>query len=105
MKAMGGAAPSRSAVLAEIRRNRVRLRRYGVRRIGLFGSAARGQAGKGSDLDFIVDLERKTFDDYMGLKFCLEGIFHRKVDLVMAGSIKAPLRSAILREVRYAEGL
>ena len=92
-------------VLAEVRRNRASLRRYGVRRIGLFGSVARGQARKGSDLDFVVDLERKTFDDYMGLKFCLEGIFHRKVDLVMVGAIKAPLRDTILSEVRYVEGL
>lgn len=92
-------------VLAEVCRNRARLRRYGVKRIGLFGSAARGQARRGSDLDFVVDLERKTFDDYMGLKFCLEGIFRRRVDLVMVGAIKAPLRSTILREVRYVEGL
>lgn len=93
------------SVLAEVRRNRDRLRRFGVRRLGLFGSVARGRARRGSDLDFVVDLERKTFDDYMGLKFCLEGIFRRRVDLVMMGAIKTPLRAAILREVRYVEGL
>ena len=96
---------SAGGVLSEVRRNRARLEPYGVRRLGLFGSVARGQAHKGSNLDFIVDPERKTFDDYMGLKFCLEGIFHKKVDLVMVGAIKAPLRETILREVRYVEGL
>ncbi len=105
MRRNGGGAPSCSQVLAEVRRNRVRLRGFGVRRLGLFGSFARGRAREGSDLDFVVELERKTFDDYMGLKFCLEGMFHRKVDLVMTDAIKAPLRATILREARYVEGL
>ena len=97
-----GKNPTWSGVLGTLRGSRVQLRRYGVKRLGLFGSVARGGARKGSDLDFIVELERKTFDDYMGLKFFLEATFHRKVDLVMADAIKAPLRARILREVRYA---
>lgn len=101
--ATGKAAPSR--VMTTLRLNRSGLRRYGVKRLGLFGSAARGQARKGSDLDFVVELKRKTFDDYMGLKLYLEGLFHKSVDLVLLDAIKPALRSAILREVRYAEGL
>lgn len=97
-------APSRFDVLKELRRNRARLRRYGVRRLGLFGSVARGEGRAESDLDFVVELERKTFDDSMGLKFCLEDIFHRDVDLILADAIKAPLRKAILSEVVYVEG-
>jgi len=99
------AAASASSVLRKIRENRDQVRRYGVKRLGLFGSAARGEAGKRSDLDFLVEFERKTFDDYMGLKFYLEGLFRKKVDLVVAETIKARLRPAILREVTYAEGL
>lgn len=92
-------------VLSALRLHRDGLRRYGVRRLGLFGSAARGRARGGSDLDFIVDFERKTFDDYMGLKFYLEELFQKDVDLVLADAIKPALKSRILREVRYAQGL
>ncbi len=96
---------SAKRVLAELHLHRAGLRRYGVRRLGLFGSAARGLARACSDLDFVVDFERKTFDDYMGLKFYLEELFHKDVDLVVADAIKPALRSRILREVRYAQGL
>src|SRR5882724_2690409 len=42
--------------------------RYGVRHLGLFGSGARGTAREGSDLDFVVEFETKSFDSYMDLK-------------------------------------
>ena len=46
--------------------NRKTLRKYGVKRIGLFGSYVRGMATTGSDIDFLVELERLTFRDYIG---------------------------------------
>ena len=48
------------------------IRRYGVRSLGLFGSAARGTARPESDLDFVVEFDRKSFDAYMALKLFLE---------------------------------
>ena len=41
--------------------NRKTLQKYGVKRIGLFGSYVRGTATAGSDIDFLVELERLTF--------------------------------------------
>ena len=78
--------------------------RYGVRRIGLFGSCTRGEDRPDSDVDVLVELERKTFDNYMGLKFFLEDHLNRRVDLVIADSIKPRLRETILQEVEYAAG-
>ena len=46
----------------------------------------------------------KTFDNYMGLKFFLEDHLNRRVDLVIADSIKPRLRETILQEVEYAAG-
>jgi hypothetical protein len=40
--------------------------------------AARGEARPDSDLDFLVDFDRKTFDDYMGVKELLESLFSRR---------------------------
>ena len=95
---------SAQEVLRRIERNRGAIRRYSVKRIGLFGSTARGKARKNSDLDFLVAFERETFDNYMGLKFYLEDLFHKKVDLVMTGALKKRLEGAILSEVKYVQG-
>lgn len=77
----------------------------GVRRLGLFGSAARGETTDASDLDFLVEFEKKTFDGYMDLKFLLESLFGCPVDLVIAETIKPRLRPFILKELVHAPGL
>jgi hypothetical protein len=91
-------------LLQTITANREALRRLGVKRLGLFGSAARGEAGPDSDLDFIVELEHKSFDAYMDVKLLLEEVFGCRVDLVLADSIKPRLRPIILKEATYAQG-
>ena len=50
---------SREEVLRLIEENQDTLRKLGVRRLGLFGSCARGEATAESDLDFVVDLPPK----------------------------------------------
>ncbi|HUT51833.1 MAG TPA: nucleotidyltransferase family protein [bacterium] len=92
-------------IMATLQNNLDALRRHKVRKIGLFGSAARKEAGSGSDLDFLVEFEEKSFDNYMDLKFFLEDLFGRKVDLVIEGTIKPALRAKILQETIYAPGL
>lgn len=78
--------------------------RYHVKRIGVFGSFARGEEKEGSDIDFLIELEEKyeTFDNYMDLKFFLEDLFGRKVDLVTVDALRPQLRDDILQEVVYA---
>ena len=76
-----------------------------MRSLSLFGSSIRGEETSGSDLDFVVEFERKSFDSYMDLKFFLEELFDRQVDLVLADGIKPSLRAAILREAIHAPGL
>jgi predicted nucleotidyltransferase len=76
--------------------------RFGVRKIGIFGSIARGEGRSDSDIDVLVSLSRPTFDTYMDLKFHLEDLLGRTVDLVMESALKPLLREHILREVRYA---
>jgi hypothetical protein len=79
--------------------------KFHVRQLGLFGSHVRDAMHTDSDVDILVELERPTFDNYMDLKFYLEDLFQRKVDLVMADSIKPRLRPYIMDEVQYAQGL
>jgi hypothetical protein len=97
-------AADRDAVLGVIQRHADELRALGVRRLALFGSAARGEATADSDLDFVVDLDPKTFDAYMDTKLLLEKLLGHRVDLVLADAIKPRLRPFILREAVYAAG-
>jgi len=78
--------------------------KFGVKRIGIFGSFARGEEKAGSDIDVLVEFDETkiTFDNYMDLKFYLEDLFKREVDLVIESSIKPRLKDNIMREVVYA---
>jgi hypothetical protein len=95
----------REEILKILEKNQNVIRGYGVRRLGLFGSCARGECNEVSDLDFVVEFEKKSFDAYMDLKLLLEKLFDCQVDLVISDSIKPRLRSLILGEAIHAPGL
>lgn len=78
-------------------------KKYGVKRIGLFGSYSRGEQRESSDIDVFIDYVM-TFDNYMELKFSLEDHFQKPVDLVIVDDIKPTLKPTILRSAKYAEG-
>jgi predicted nucleotidyltransferase len=78
--------------------------KFGVKKIGIFGSFARGEEKEDSDLDVLVVFEegQKTFDNYMDLKFYLEDLFGREIDLVTERALKPQLKTIIMKEVVYA---
>lgn len=93
----------KAEVLRVIREKQSEMARcFTVRRIGVFGSIARDSAGPESDVDILVELAEPTFDHYMDLKFYLEEVLKRSVDLVMADTVKPRLRPIIAKEVVYA---
>lgn len=69
-------------------------RRYGVRRLAVFGSALREDFASESDLDFLVEFqplpEGSYAEAYFGLLEGLERLFHRPVDLVVESAIRNP---------------
>ena len=79
--------------------------RFHVRRLDLFGSAARGDFDpEHSDIDFLVEFDRNApqhpFDAYFGLKEALEELFGRPVDLVEAGAVRNPYLKASIEQTR-----
>ncbi len=78
--------------------------RFGIAKIGIFGSFARGEERPDSDIDILVAFQKgkKTFDNFMGTKFYLEDLFGRKVDLVTDAALKPLIRKPILKDVVYA---
>lgn len=95
----------KNQILDLLHREAVFFHHSGVRRIGLFGSTVRGEDREDSDLDFLVEMEKPTFDSYMDVKLRLEDLFHRKVDLVLSHRLKPRIRQRILDETVYAQGL
>jgi len=79
------------------------LKRLSVRKIGLFGSYVRGQQRRRSDIDFLVELEKPTFDNFMDLVFSLEKYFGKKVDVVTQGSLSPYIRPYVEKEVIWYE--
>lgn len=79
------------------------LKMLGVTRIGLFGSFVKGKQHAKSDLDFLITLNNESFDSYMDIKFLLERIFKRKVDLVLEQSLKPQLKY-VREEAVYVQG-
>ena len=73
--------------------------RNNVSRAGLFGSYARGEETKNSDVDLLVEInDNRSLTEVIGLKLLLEKRLKRKVDLVEYNTIRKELRSMILRE-------
>ena len=81
------------------------MKQFGVRKIGLFGSYAKGKPREKSDIDVLVEFKEKTFDNYMNLKFFLERLLKAKVDLVIYDALKPQLKPLIMNEVIYAKEL
>lgn len=96
-------------MLPLIEQNRERIdelcRQYRVRRLDLFGSAARGNFDPArSDLDFLVEFidftPENAADRYFGLLIDLEDLFGRKVDLVSARAIRNPFFRQVAEQTR-----
>ncbi len=86
----------RDEALAILSQHQSELAAFGLRRLALFGSVARDEAGPESDVDVLVDFEGEpTFRRYTGLYDCLESLFHCSVDLVTESSVRPVLRPYI----------
>lgn len=73
--------------------------RYGVRKLSLFGSTARGTSADSSDIDVLVSFDGPaTSDRYFGVQFYLEDLLGRPVDLVTDKALRPELRPFIEHE-------
>ena len=86
-------------ILSQLRDHEDQLRARGAVRIGIFGSYSRGEQHEGSDLDVLVELDERTFDRYMDLRFYLEDLLGVPIDLVQTDRIRPELREQIQDEL------
>jgi len=76
------------------------LKKNKVKKAGIFGSYARGEQKKNSDIDILVEIGDKKISllDFIELKLKLEDILKRKIDLVEYSAIKPLIKERILKE-------
>ena len=98
------AVQTKEDVFTLLRQNGAQLRRFGVGRLSVFGSFARGEQDDESDVDILVEFEpgRKSFDNFLGLADFLEELFGRKVDLLTPESLNPRFGHYVLEEAEHA---
>jgi len=94
---------TRDDIMHQIREHDDFLILHGIKRIGLFGSYARGEQREESDIDLLVEFDegKKNYDNFMELCFFLEDIFGKRVDLLTPESMSPFMRPYIEKEVYY----
>lgn len=75
--------------------------KHGAHNVRVFGSALRGEAGPGSDIDLLIDLEAgRSFLEHAALLLELEDLLGRKVDVVTERGLRPRVRDRILSEAQ-----
>lgn len=79
---------------SNIKKIKALCKKHKVIRLFVFGSVLTDQFNEESDIDFVVDFDRENvtdyFDNYFNLKYALEDLFKRKVDLLEEQTIRNP---------------
>jgi predicted nucleotidyltransferase len=88
-------------IISAIQANRDKIKAFGVKKLGLFGSFVREQQKPDSDIDLLVEFqpEHKTFDNFIHLSFFLEEVLQQPVELVTPESLSPYLGPYIIEEV------
>ncbi len=76
------------------------LKKYDLRKAGVFGSIVRGELREDSDVDILIEIGKDDLSllDFVGIKLEIEEALGRKVDLVEYDTIKPLLKERILAE-------
>jgi uncharacterized protein len=75
------------------------LNRHSVKKAAIFGSFARGEGKKTSDIDILVEIKKDiSLLDFIGIQQEIEDVLHKKVDLVEYDTIKPIIKDQILKE-------
>ncbi len=94
---------NKEGILATLIGNQAKIKSFGIKRLGLFGSYVKGKQNIQSDIDLLVEFEegKKTFDNFMHLSFLLEDLLEKKIELVTLESLNPYIKPKIVKEVEY----
>lgn len=99
---------TKSEIIEMLRENKRTLEKYGVKRIGLFGSFRRDEQNIKSDIDLVAEFDlslfgkdfKGLFDAYMDLSAYLEDLFGRKVDVLTSEGIESIRVKEVAEEIK-----
>lgn len=92
---------SSEEILKKLEEKRDEIKRFGVKRIGLFGSYVRGEQREDSDVDIVVEFEegKATLENFLNLAEYLEKLIGKKVDLITKEGIRSIRIHYIRKEI------
>jgi len=94
----------REEIIATLRAHQAELHRRGVRHAALFGSLARGEAKRTSDIDILIELDPRApvgLFEYVGITQYLADLFPVRVDIANRSSLKPLVRPNVERDALY----
>ena len=94
----------RNIIMSRLVRNEMSIKKFGVIKVGLFGSFLTGQQTQDSDIDILVEFQKdKTnYDNFINLCFLMDELFlGRKVEVVTKNSLSPYIGPKILQQVEY----
>ena len=100
-----GAGVDREEISATLRAHQGELRWHGVRHAALFGSLARGESKRTSDVDILIELDPQApvgLFEYVGIFQYLTDLFQVRVGIANRSSLKPLVRPTIERDAIYA---
>ena len=76
--------------------------KFGIKKIGIFGSYVKGLQNDKSDIDIIVEIERPIgFLKFMKIQLYLSRVLKKSVDLLTFDSIKPYMQNEVLKDIKY----
>ena len=97
----------RAEILRLLKEHEAEIKKFGVKRIGLFGSFSRDEGTDDSDVDIVVEFEpgKASFKNFGGLVEYLENLLGRDVDILTPAGIESirieEVKQSIMREIAY----
>jgi predicted nucleotidyltransferase len=91
-------------ILNALRTNKRKLRKFGIRDVGLFGSHINNEQSSESDIDLLIDFEpeKENFDNFMAVYDLFNHIFkNEKIEVVTKNGLSPYIGPKILDEVQY----
>lgn len=89
-------------IITKLKDKKKEIKKMSVKKIGLFGSFVKGEQKINSDVDFLVEFKKISFDNYMDLLIFLEKLLKRKIDLIIESDLRPEL-NYVKKEAKYVE--
>ncbi len=93
----------KTTLIELIQSNAITIKKYGVDKLGVFGSFVRNEMNEQSDVDFLVEFEsgKKTYKNFIHLAYFLEELCGRKIELVTPSGLSKYFGDKILKSTEY----